>query len=37
LRAGMKNILIQRRKWDVDTSIKPDIIINNLKQLRTFL
>ena len=35
--AGMKNILIQRRKWDVGTSIKPDIIINNLKQLRTFL
>jgi putative hydrolase of the HAD superfamily len=37
LNAGMKNILIQRRKWDLDTSIKPDMVIKDLKELRTFL
>jgi putative hydrolase of the HAD superfamily len=37
LAAGMKNILIQRRKWNIDVCIKPDFIIKNLKQLKTLL
>lgn len=37
LKAGMKSILIQRRKWDAKLKDEPTIVIENLSQIKSFL
>lgn len=37
LRARMKGILVYRRKWNVKKYSNPDLIVNDLNQLRSFL